>query len=70
MPEKEEKIRNAKSDKELLKKTNNNIGIGEITMKSVVSNAISNGITTENVAEADKAEQTQKLKKEIEKEWD
>lgn len=70
MPEKEEKIRNAKSDKELLKKTNNNIGIGEITMKSVVANAISNGITTENVAEADKAEQTQKLKKEIEKEWD
>lgn len=68
MPEKEEKIRNAKSDKELLKKTNNNIGIGEITMKSVVANAISNGITTENVAEADKAEQTQKLKKEIEKE--
>ncbi len=65
-PEKEEEIVNALSDKEQIEQNNSQENRkSRVTMQSVVSNAISKGITTEYVAAADSVELTEKLEKNV-----
>lgn len=72
MPEKAKAISEALSDRELLEQQgyqldSQNGSMTEITMQSVVSNAISQGITSEEVVNATHIEQIElKRRKELE----